>query len=99
MVERGPEKAGVGGSIPSLATTPSFLRISRYEGRALVRWSAAQWYCPWPSERPASAVICGSTIAVSRVAVLLYQLFLICVSNANPPFGSLVALTATRGET
>jgi hypothetical protein len=27
VVERGPEKAGVGGSIPSLATTPLFSRI------------------------------------------------------------------------
>jgi hypothetical protein len=29
----------------------------------------------------------------------LYQLFLISVSTANPPLGSRVALTATRGET
>jgi hypothetical protein len=74
------------------------LRISRYEGRALalVRSAVAS---PAAFERPASAVICGSTIARSRVAVLRYQLFLIWVSNANPPFGSLVALTATRGET
>lgn len=37
----------------------------------------------------------------SRFAVLSkhYQLFLIKVSNANPPFGSRVALTATRGVT
>ena len=27
VVERGPEKAGVGGSIPSLATTPSNLKL------------------------------------------------------------------------
>ncbi len=30
---------------------------------------------------------------------MFYQVFLISVSKANPPLGSRVALTATRGET
>ena len=40
MVERGPEKAGVGGSIPSLATTLEYtyadLNISRPFGRLIL---------------------------------------------------------------
>ena len=51
VVERGPEKAGVGGSIPSLATTPSAdfpLFISKKESRLLaalvhLRASAVVW--------------------------------------------------------
>jgi hypothetical protein len=39
VVERGPEKAGVGGSIPSLATTPFLLQLNLGRDRAL---SAAQ---------------------------------------------------------
>ena len=55
VVERGPEKAGVGGSIPSLATTFQFLPI--YSSRAALRpLSAAKWCRSRPSERPASAV-------------------------------------------
>ena len=41
VVERGPEKAGVGGSIPSLATTIP-LQIREFQGRALVLWFLAR---------------------------------------------------------
>ena len=32
MVERGPEKAGVGGSIPSLGTLPSIIWLAKKAG-------------------------------------------------------------------
>ena len=53
VVERGPEKAGVGGSIPSLATTLSCIAI---EPAALVLWRVAHQSRSRPSERPASAL-------------------------------------------
>jgi hypothetical protein len=34
VVERGPEKAGVGGSIPSLATTTSFQVVSAHSRKS-----------------------------------------------------------------
>src|SRR5664279_892466 len=42
VVERGPEKAGVGGSIPSLATTSHLVQNSRpRSSRASAQWSPA----------------------------------------------------------
>ena len=42
LVERGPEKAGVGGSIPSLATTP-FNNLAFCAAAVIRLWRAERW--------------------------------------------------------
>ncbi len=51
MVERGPEKAGVGGSTPSLGTFPS-ITWQAFFGRLTIRFPDFEDFCKESARRP-----------------------------------------------